>query len=86
VTTLLVQLVKRADGGSALRCRRADGSVSWQTHQGQQAAFFPGHDLTHFAVESELPGTIAFYGLIAAGWDIEDTTGKGRAGPFRPTR
>jgi hypothetical protein len=84
VTTLLVQLVKRADGGSALRCRRADGS--WQTHQGQQAAFFPGHDLTHFAVESELPGTIAFYGLIAAGWDIEDTTGKGRAGPFRPTR
>lgn len=84
MSTLLVQLVKRADGGSVLRCRRADGSVSWQTHQGQQAAFFPSHDLTHFAVESELPGTIAFYGLIAAGWDIEDTTGKGARGSLPP--
>jgi hypothetical protein len=85
VTALLVQLTKRAnDGGAVLRCRRPDGSVTWQTHQGPRAAFFPGHDLTHFAVESELPGTVAFYGLIASGWDIEDTTGKGARGPLPP--
>lgn len=81
---MLIQLTKRGDGGAVLRCRRADGSVTWQTHQGARAAFFPSHDLTHFAVESELPGTVAFYGLIAAGWDIEDTTGKGARGPLPP--
>jgi len=81
---VLIQLTKRADGGAVLRCRRADGSVTWQTHQGTRAAFFPSHDLTHFAVESELPGTVAFYGLVAAGWDIEDTTGKGARGPLPP--
>jgi hypothetical protein len=84
VTALLIQLTKRADGGATLRCRRADGSVTWQNHQGTRAAFFPGHDLTHFAVESELPGAVAFYGLIASGWDIEDTTGKGARGPLPP--
>ena len=81
---MLIQLTKRADGGAVLRCERADGSVTWQTHQGTRAAFFPSHDLTHFAVESELAGAVAFYGLIAAGWDIEDTTGKGARGPLPP--
>jgi len=81
---VLIQLTKRADGGAVLRCRRADGSMTWQTHEGIRAAFFPSHDLTHFAVESELPGTVAFYGLIAAGWDIEETTGKGARGPLPP--
>jgi len=84
VPPLLVQLARRPDGGAVLRCRRADGSVTWQTQRGTRAAFFPGHDLTHFAVESELPGTVAFYGLIAAGWDIDDTTGKGARGPLPP--
>lgn len=40
------------------------------------------HDLTHYAVESELGFARGFYGLIAAGWDIADTTGKGARGPL----
>ena len=44
--------------------------------------FFPLHDLTHFAIEIELGFRRAFYGLIAEGWDIEETTGKGARGPL----
>ena len=44
--------------------------------------FFPTHDLTHYAVESELGFRRGFYGLIAAGWDIAETTGKTARGPL----
>jgi hypothetical protein len=80
VAALRIELTKRTDGGAALRCVRADGSVTWQRHRGRQAAFFPVHDLAHLAVESVLGATSGFYGLVAAGWDIEDTTGKGSRG------
>ena len=78
-----VEIVKRADGGGVLRCTRSDGSVTWQK-QGRHAAHFALHDLTHFAVESTLGFRQAFFGLIAAGWDIEDTTGKGHRGALPP--
>ncbi|MGI9078953.1 MAG: hypothetical protein ACR2G6_16745 [Gemmatimonadaceae bacterium] len=77
---LLVQLTKRADGGAVIRCVRADGSVTWQRHQGPQAAFFPLHDLSHYAVESELGFRSGFYGLLAAGWNMEETDGKSMRG------
>jgi hypothetical protein len=77
---LLLQFTKRTDGGSVLRCVRADGSVTWQRLDGRQGAFFPLHDLTHYAVETELRFRAGFYGLIATGWDIDDTTGKGTRG------
>jgi hypothetical protein len=60
---------------------RADGSVTW-LKQERHAAFFALHDLTHFAVESTLGFRRGFYGLIAEGWDVEDTTGKGARGPL----
>ncbi len=82
IPTLRIEIVKRTDGGSVLRCTRADGSVTWQRLGGHQAGFFPMHDLTHVAVESVLGATNAFFGLVAQGWDIEDTTGKGRRGPI----
>lgn len=82
IPALRIEIVKRTDGGSVLRCTRADGSVTWQRLGGRQAGFFPMHDLTHFAVESALGATNAFFGLVAQGWDIEDTTGKGRRGPI----
>jgi len=59
-----------------LKCTRADGSVSWQKQEGKHAAFFPLHDLTHYAVETELGFRRGFYGLIAEGWEIAETTGK----------
>ncbi len=50
---LTVQIAKRTDGSSVLRCTRADGSVTWQK-QTRHAMHFALHDLTHFAVESTL--------------------------------
>lgn len=70
---LTVRITKRTDGGAVLKCVRADGSETWQKQQGSYAAFFPMHDLTHFAVETELGARRAFYGLIAEGWSIEET-------------
>ena len=79
---LTIELSKSADGAVVLRCIRGDGSVTWQKQGGKQALFFPLHDLTHFAVEAVLEARQGFYGLIAAGWDIADTTGKGAKGPL----
>ena len=81
---LAIHITKRPDGGSVLKCIRGDGSETWQKQTGHQAAFFPLHDLTHYAVERELGIRDAFYGLIAAGWSIDDTTGKGARGALPP--
>jgi hypothetical protein len=77
-------MTKRADGGVVLRCERSDGTVTWQKQEGKNAAFFPLHDLTHYAVETELGFRAGFYGLICDGWDIDDTTGKGARGRLPP--
>jgi hypothetical protein len=79
-----VQITKKADGSGVLRCIRADGSVTWQKQTDRHAAYFSLHDLTHFAVETTLGLRRGFFGLIAEGWDIEDTTGKGARGPLPP--
>jgi hypothetical protein len=67
---LIVRIKKKTDGNAALSCERADGSITWQRQEGPLGAFFPLHDLTHFAVESVLGFRGAFYGLISQGWDI----------------
>lgn len=79
-----VQITKKADGSGVLRCVRDDGSVTWQKQTDRHAAYFSLHDLTHFAVETALGFRRGFFGLIAEGWDIEDTTGKGARGPLPP--
>src|SRR5579864_3783742 len=78
---LKIQITKRPDGSGLLRCLRADGSVTWQKQE-RHAAYFALHDLTHFAVESTLGFRHGFYGLIADGWDVDDTTGNGPRGPL----
>src|SRR5437868_6132015 len=77
-----VQINKKSDGSGVLRCIRDDGSVTWQKQTDRHAAYFALHDLTHFAVETTLELHRGFFGLIAQGWDIEDTTGKGARGPL----
>lgn len=67
---LTIRIKKKTDGGAALSCTRADGSVTWQRQDGRLGEFFPLHDLTHYAVETVLGFKQAFYGLVAAGWDI----------------
>jgi hypothetical protein len=79
-----IEISKRADGSVVLKFRRRDGTEEWQKQSGPQALFFPLHDLTHYSVESELGIRDAFYGLVASGWSIEDTTGKGKKGPITP--
>jgi hypothetical protein len=79
-----VQITKKPDGSGVLRCVRADGSATWQKQTDRHAAYFSLHDLTHFAVETTLGFRRGFFGLIAEGWEIEDTTGKGARGPLPP--
>lgn len=78
---LRIEITKQADGTGLLRCTRGDGSVTWQK-QTRHAAHFAFHDLTHYAVETILGYRNGFFGLIDAGWDIDDTTGKGARGPL----
>src|SRR5258708_20447551 len=77
MSDLLIRIKKKANGGAALSCLRADGSVTWQRQEGLQGRFFPLHDLPHYAVESVLGGDQAFFGLIAQGGDMEETGGEG---------
>lgn len=80
---LQIEITKRADGVGVLRCIRQDGSVTWQK-QPKHGAHFALHDLTHYAVETALGYRRGFFGLIAEGWEVEDTTGKGARGPLPP--
>lgn len=77
---LMIEIAKRADGAGVLACTRADGSQTWQKQKIATAAHFALHDLTHYAVETTLGYKRGFFGLIAEGWEIEDTSGKGARG------
>ncbi len=77
---LKIEIAKRADGAGVLTCTRADGSKIWQKQKTTTAAHFALHDLTHYAVEATLGYGRGFFGLIAEGWAIEDTNGKGARG------
>jgi len=72
---MIVEIKKGHDGPSSLTCIRADGTRTW----GRVQSFFPIHDLTHFAVESVLEFREAFFGLIDAGWSVDDFQAKGVA-------
>jgi hypothetical protein len=69
---LLIRIKKKTDGGAALSCLRADGSVTWQRQEGRQGRFFPIHDITHYVVETTLGHRRGFYGLVAEGWNLTD--------------
>jgi hypothetical protein len=69
---IIIRIKKGTDGRNSLSCTRADGTTTWQRQQGGQAAFFPKHDLTHYAVETALGFHQGFYGLVSAGWDFSD--------------
>src|SRR3989442_12376408 len=78
---LQIEIAKQPDGSGVLRCTREDGSVTLQK-QTKHAAHFALHDLTHYAVETALAYRRGFFGLIAEGWELNDTTGKGARGPL----
>lgn len=69
---MVIRVKKGKDGSTALSCTRADGTTTWQSLKGARAAFFPRHDLTHYAVETSLGHRQGFYGLVSAGWNFSD--------------
>lgn len=77
---LLIELKKLSGGGAVLRCTRSDGSITWQRNDGRRGLFFAFHDLRHYAAECVFGFREGFYGLVALGWEIADTTGKGSRG------
>jgi len=84
VLAVIIEFAKRKDGNTILRCIRDDGSSTWQRNENQHARFFPLHDLLHYAVETELGVAQGFFGLIEAGWNIDETTGKSARGSLPP--
>ena len=79
---MTVRIKKNPDGRTSLSCIRADGTTTWQSQDGAQAAFFPRHDLTHYAVEIVLGHNEGFYGLVASGWDLSDFGNPWPRGPM----
>src|SRR4051812_48917305 len=69
---LVIRIKKNRDGTVAFTLTRADGTTTWQKQTGLQGAFFPRHDLTHYAVETVLGHRRGFYGLVAEGWNLTD--------------
>ena len=62
----------------------ATGRFYHMAKQSKHASFFAVHDLTHYAVETVLGCRGRFFGLIAAGWSVEDTTRRGGCGTLPP--
>lgn len=80
--TLAIRLARQADGGYVITCTRPDGSSTWQRSRAATAAFFPAHDLTHYAVETLLGMRHGFYGLVLDGWRFEDFGDGAARGPI----
>jgi hypothetical protein len=70
VPDLRILFAKAKDPSSqdVLTCVRRDGSRTWS----RLHAAFPVHDMTHYAVETEMQARDGFFGLLAQGWDITD--------------
>jgi hypothetical protein len=81
---LTIALTRRPDGAVVFSLRRADGTTTWQKRVGPSAEFFAVHDLTHYAVETELRFERAFYGLVAEGWNLTDFGRPWPRGPLPP--
>ncbi|MEM1221079.1 MAG: hypothetical protein AAGH79_19315 [Bacteroidota bacterium] len=65
---LVLRFHKKSPSQSVLTVIRADGTITW-------SKLYPGmevHDLAHYAIETELSLSDAFYGLLADGYDIQD--------------
>jgi len=65
---LRIRLARGLGKPPVLTCIRADGSTTW--HRLHPATAL--HDLTHFAVETELELSDGVFGLVARGWDLDD--------------
>lgn len=65
---MTISFSKHSNKQHTLSCTRNDGSQTWM----QVSDFFIVHDLTHYAVETELNYKKAFYGMLNNGVNISD--------------
>jgi hypothetical protein len=79
---LTIRLKRHTDGSASLTLTRADGSATWQRQKGSLGMVFPPHDLTHFAVETQLGYGGGFFGLVADGWELGDFAAPWPRGPI----
>jgi len=63
-----IKLTKNSSGDHVLSCKRNDGTITWK----HVSNFFISHDICHYAVETVVPFNNAFFGMVAAGIDIEN--------------
>ena len=63
-----ISFSKKGSGHHIISCKRKNGTVTWM----HSDSFFILHDLCHYAVETGLALKKAFYGMLAAGTDIND--------------
>lgn len=66
---MIIRLTRgKDDKTTTLTCIRDDKTVTYQSN----LEFFARHDLLHYAVETTLGYDDAFFGMVAAGRDIDD--------------
>src|SRR5258705_5601115 len=63
-----IKLTKNPSGDHVLSCKRNNGTITWK----HVSNFFISHDICHYAVETVVPFKNAFFGMVAAGIDIEN--------------
>lgn len=62
---------KHAGKHPSMRCVREDGTDTYLSSP-TNGAFFVVHDLLHYSVETVLGANDAFFGMVAAGRDLND--------------
>lgn len=68
---MVIRFAKHLEKAPTLTCIRDDGSLTW-FRVDANGEFFVAHDLLHYAVETILGFSTAFYGMVAAGRDLND--------------
>jgi hypothetical protein len=63
-----IKFTKKLSGDHVLSCKRNDGTETWR----HVSNFFISHDICHYAAETIIPLNNAFFGMVAAGTDIEN--------------
>ena len=63
-----IKLTKNPTGDHVLSCKRNNGTITWK----HVSSFFISHDICLYAAEAVIPLNNVFFGMVAAGTDIEN--------------
>jgi hypothetical protein len=68
---MLLRFTKHDAKAPTLTCIRDDGTTTWFRSE-TNGEYFVFHDLTHYCIETVLGYVQAFWGIVAAGRDLND--------------